>query len=295
MKSLPNKFPIRYAILVTDNNKDDEEVDDFELSKRRALWSQFIDYIKVKPLELNDLSIRYAGVGYRDKYDNMLSIIPKLNAPKEWSEKTQEAIMKIIPEGLFTLYNGHAFNLTLYSYEGMFDVPIFWKILKSNKNKDLLLKELKLRQLNYYNTEGIKISMQKKYDQVMNGKTSLWENFSNLNQPAVFYIRIPYSKLWKAIDNGNEEGIVCYCDDNLDNLDDKIKKMNEPEQGFINVAIVRDLESLMLEEMVSLYKVSSFCNSCGKPLPFDYKGKYCPDTPENIDCTRKRARIRHKK
>ncbi len=296
MKSLPNEFPIRYAILVSDHHNNDI-IDDFELSRRNSLWSQLIDFIKIKPLDVKDLYTMYTAISYEDQYENKLCVIPKLGGTKEWANQAGDNLRKFIPTGTFGSSYGSAFQLTLYSYTGMIQIPLFWKIMNyTDENKEQIVEELKLREVNYYFIDGLKPSVKKKYNQIMNTKTGLWENFSNLKQPPVFYVNIPYSKLWKALDEGNENGIVCFNNtDSLNNLEKIIENKGEETKKFITVAIAKDLESLMTEEMVALYKASSICNCCSKPLPFDYNGKYCPDIRENIDCIRKRARQRKKK
>jgi len=294
MKSLPNRFPIRYAILVGDNLRKDDLEDDFDISKKNSLWCQFNEYIKTNPLTLKDLIISYVSAEYRDTNNNKLCVFPKLKGSEEWLEKTIDALDKTVPFGLYTRNHGRAFYLTLYSYKGMLELPIFHRVAYGS-DKDKVMEELKLKELNYYSLEGLSHSIEINHKRIMNGQLDMWENYNYLKESLVFYLRIPYSKLWKALDMSENDGSVCFNGDHkkLSRFIEELEDVEERE--YITVAIAKNLDALMTEEMISLYKTSNFCNNCGKPLPFDSKAKYCPNIPENIDCNRKRARIRKKR
>jgi hypothetical protein len=289
MKNPPANFPIRYAIVLSHGSK--KHKDDLDVSKSKSLWSQFVDFLKQNPLEPTDLSIGYVTVTYSDKYNNKLCEIPLLRGERDWSKKLLDLLTNNIPEGRFSEGFGTYFHLTLFSYQGMMEAPIFSRILHG-KNEEEISKSLRLKSFGYYSVEGLRKTVQIKYDKVMSGNSGFWQNFRLLNEPPVFYIQVPYSKLWEAIDRGKLQGVASYNE-----IDEGIYKdlKEEVEETFITIAIAKDLDALITEEIIAIYKSSNFCRMCGKVLPIGYKGIFCPDTKENTDCVKKRARIRKKK
>jgi hypothetical protein len=297
MKHTPDTFPIRYAIFVDESFKDENLKDDLLLSRQNALWFQLIQFLESRPLELNDLSLKYNSVSYRDADGNDLCIIPKLEGTKEWADNLNMALEKNVGmSGTFGSPHGSIFNLTAYSYEGMAERPLYKRILNADeKSRERVIAELQLKNLNYFAIEGLQVFLKNKYKQVMTGKANLWKKYGGLNKPEVFFLEMPYSKLWKALDKASVGGIACFNGD-LQRVHDAIGKIKDVEyKETIIVAIAKDLEALMLEEIAAEYKTLTLCRNCGKPLPAGSKGVYCPKTLENMDCYRKRDSIRHKK
>ena len=299
MKYLPDSFPIRYAIFV-DAFLDKNTKDDFDLSWQNALWFQLIQFLRVKPLALEDLSFGYTGAKYEDADGNKLCAVPRLNGTKEWADKLRSVFAENIKGGTFSSSRGSVFNLTAYSYEGMAEQPLFSRVMNATKeNSERVIAELRLRELNYSAIEGLQKAVQIKYQQVVSGKANLWKNYGNINRPPVFFLEMPYSKMWKVLDRSRLGGIACFNNDNdlqkIHDAMDKIKDEDVDEKKTILVAVAKDVEALMLEEIAALYRDSTLCKGCGKPLPFGYKGKYCPETKENMACFRKRASKRQKK
>lgn len=289
MKSLPAKFPIRYAIVLSGQRENDKN--DLDVSKSNSLWSQLIDFLKIHPLELKDLSLGYVSVSYSDKYKNRLCEIPFLNESKEKIKNISALLSENMNEGTFSEGWGTSFFLTLFSYEGMAEIPSYWKLL-NGKNRVDVSDTLALKSFGYPSPEGLRLKIEGKYKKIMAGNDGIWQNFRMLDDPSVFYLQVPYSSLWEALDKGAQGGVLSH-NEITDYLPRKLKK--NIEKKFITVAIAKNLESLMVEEIISTYKTSNYCNMCGKALPFDYKGRYCPNTNENIACVRKRGRIRKRK
>jgi hypothetical protein len=297
MKSLPEKFPIRYAIVVDSHTIDDEEQDAFELAKNSSLLRQLMAYLISHPLNRQeDLTLGYQSISFSDS-SSKLGIIPQLYPDKDWLTETKKKLEEFLNPYPIALYrfiqtSGRAYDLTLYSYAGMCDVPIFTRILNHNDKKTF--EDYNLKRLNFNCDDKVFNDLSQKYKVIMRGYDR-WTQYSPFKrEKEVFYMELPYTKLWKNLDSG-------ICLGTVSGLPWKNKYENERNEGGvetgekIRVAVSFGIEPLLLEEMYALYKISSFCNCCGKPLPFDYKGKYCPNISENIDCNRKRARLRKKK
>ena len=128
----------------------------------------------------------------------------------------------------------------------------------------------------------------------------LYESLARYPKP--IYITVPYSKIWEKLDTGfqdgivsvgsrfNKEDIISECE-----VDDEENDKKNYGKNKISVAVCRSWDELFAEEVSAIYKMFSFCKNCGKALPFDYQGKYCPETKGSEDCTRKRARDRARK
>ncbi len=288
MKNLPDQFPIRYAIIVS-NNKDRGAGDDLTKSKINSLWSQLIEYLKKKPLDTDDLSLGFRSVSYTDKDENKLCDIGLLNGTKEWADDFADILIKSLPTGTLTKSRGDIFDLTLYSYKGMGEMSIYSKII-SCYDQEKVLNTLTLKSLGYFSIDGLKKSTQDKYDKITSNKHNLWTGFRMLNEPSVFYLQLPYSALWKLLDTKTSKGVASFNE-----IKDELKSSEEVQSTLINVVVAKDIESLITEEILAIYKMSNFCQSCSKILPKKYKGKFCPSTRENRDCIRKRNRMRQKK
>ncbi|MFA5935059.1 MAG: hypothetical protein WC827_04195 [Candidatus Paceibacterota bacterium] len=294
MKSLPDRFPIRYAIVISETKDIIKANNDFDLSKRGSLSYQLLEYLKKTPISLDDLSIKYVSTECIDGNNNKLCVLPKLNSnTDEWQKNIYEILKQNIPMFGSRKTEGEAFSLSLYSYEGMLEVPLFWRISHGLK-KENIIKELYLK--NYDEASLIKFGsiIDENFKRVMNGEVSIWENIFCLKEPLVFYIRVPYSELWKTLDHSINNGVISYSEDNSI-LKNQIKELDEDDDEYIVVAIARGLYSLVTEEIYALYKTSKYCKSCGKPLPFGYKGNYCQNVLENKDCIKKRGRKRARK
>ena len=277
---LPDKFPISYAIVLEELNKSGVENDTLAEATRMSLWSQMIDYLKVTPLTINDLTHTFTKIVCYDKYKNKLLSYKELNGDKKLAEEKAMRVIKELGFGSVDIGIGNAFDLTLFNYWGMGETPVFHKV-KNSKNVSAVPW---LRNFGYHSSDGLKLAIEKKYEKLQKASTSEFGGFSSLQTPKVFYLDIPNSELWEYLNKNT--GTISHNDI----PDIKLKEIKGGEK--ITVAIAKNIEDLIEEELFALYKHSEYCLNCRKILPFNSKAKYCPNTKENVDCNKKRNKIR---
>ena len=135
------------------------------------------------------------------------------------------------------------------------------------------------------------------YEKIKDNKITnfqLYESMAKYAKPV--YISTPYSKTWKILDSGFQDGIIpVFGRSHKEDIIEKSELLDEKDgysKSKILVAVCRNWEELFAEEISALYKMFNFCNNCGRALPFDYKGNYCPDLSENKNCIKERNRKR---
>ncbi len=305
MKNLPDTFPIRYAIIV--NSWVDEDFSEEQklyirtTAKSEMLFRQLLTLLQKEPLSEKLLIPEQETIKFRFMGVEVINIA-KLNAPLNWAEKLKPDIKKIIPEAKYcSTEKGTAFNLGLYSYKGAVEIPSFVKahnILVKHNNNFQTNRETVPKFGHIENISDIRF-LYSNYEKIKNNKITnfqLYEAMTKYTKP--IYISTPYSKIWEILDNGFNEGIL-----SVNGRSDKdiIKKRGSDEKKYnygkkeIMVAICKSWEELFAEKILSIYKMLNFCNNCGIALPFDYQGKYCPDTKKNKGCKRERAKKRARK
>ena len=295
MKSFPDKFPIRYAIIV--NKLDSEDEYNWTSSFQKSLWMLLIESLEQSALrETKNLLIGFESIKIEDVGGNFLGELPMIKNPLDkssWATDNSLELSKKFNDFLF-LPNFHlSHSLKLFSYKGMLETPLFWKAIKDNDIEKA--KNIKpINKLNFLNFQDDIDLINMKYHMIQSGR-NLWSAYKGRGGGTqdVFYIDVPYSKLWKALDCGHGSGFSMSSSDKKSVLPDIKTTEADPEK--IHVAIATSIDSLINEEMLALYKISKLCNCCNKPLPFDRKGRYCPDIPANIECRRKRNRQRQYK
>jgi hypothetical protein len=101
------------------------------------------------------------------------------------------------------------------------------------------------------------------------------------------------------LDDGFQNGIIPVTNKlGKQNFIEEYTKYNQDaidNENKITIAVCKNWEELFTEELLALYKEMNFCKNCGKTLPFNYQGRFCPDTKENEECKKERGRERAKK
>jgi hypothetical protein len=294
MKNLPDRFPLRYAIVLNEDKEDDETF--FQTAQRKVLWDQLIEHLQNEPLNLKSLNFLYSSVGF--SYNDVeLCHIPRLTLlrTETWAETIANQIRSVMPRGSTTVSHGIAFNIGLYSYQGATEIPFFWQVHAGHEEPDFLKKTGLFSFAYYPKLQTLAKELYSQYEQIMLGKIEKWER-QRLAEADIVYLTIPNSPLWAALDRGQNNGIISPHADYIDIDETKVSKSELSKRpNKISVVVAKNIKALFREEMFSLYRVASFCNNCGKALPFNYQGKYCPDNSDNQDCIRERARKRARK
>lgn len=307
--NLPQTFPIKYALVVQDAGirKTLGQFNEVNFSIRQALRTELLKFLKTEPLLPEHLKIPCSFVACRDEWKNKIFEIPKFNPDKDWSKEAITSLKKIVPDGDFVSKEGMGFEMTMISYGGLMDTPLYFKILNppsiSNKRELDILKIISHSISSSFGHPGDeqKDKIRKKFKEITNGRFGFSESFNAINEPPVFYISAPSSKLWRALEDQKLKGVVFGDEDNLEEIS-KIINKTEKEGDYppIHIAVAKSFSALITEEMIALYKESKFCQNCGEMLPFyspegnKYKGRYCPEN-ENNECKRKRDTIRQKR
>lgn len=308
MKYLPEKFPIRYAVHVDEQDVRSSCFNEPEILS--SLWQQLIESLIRNPISEDHDALYYSFSQVRiyDAFGNKIANIAKLNPGRDWHTELGSSFKKLLP-GCTVEYNevlSSCFYLKLYSYKGMAEMPIFWKMINSANKKEVFDNYYAYSVYGFYEgdekkrnnfIESFSNELSEYYSDI-GYHTNIWEKYRIDSErfKGVSYIDIPYSNIWEKLDYAKEE-LYRY---GTTISDPKIEKGDlvinaDSNQNKITVAITNDIWPLLKEEIFAFHRVSNFCNSCGKILPFQYKGKYCPNIPKNKDCIRKRARIRKKK
>ena len=264
MKNLPDKFPIRYALIaLIHNNKYEEEI----LSQLEILFNEYLLLIKNNPLDFSLLFPEYMSLDVTILKKRAFQI-SKLYAKEDWWDVMEQKIKEILPNAACSGWTiGSAFTVGLYSYKKSCEIPAF---------------------INFKDENSKKI-----YNKIQKGELDDWGLYKILNKHNKPISQdLYYSEIWRELDQNDRIGGSITCahiqQDGkfFENL--PIKKYTTK----IPVLICKSWEDLFAEELFLLYKMFRYCNNCGKALPFNYNGKYCPDNPQNIDCVRERARKR---
>ena len=309
MRYLPEKFPIRYALIVSgwleDDNPDKEELQFYTPARSEMLFRQLLLLLQKEPLNEGLLIPESQTIKF--KYmDVEVMNIARINAPHDWMNKLETEITKIIPEIKRSSRSwGTAFDLGLYSYAGASESPSFLVAhTMASKHNDQFgsIHEIVHNFGHIENHSNIKF-LHSIFEKIRKNEITNFQLYESLARyPKPIYITMPYSKIWEKLDTGFQDGIVSVgsrfnkediireCE-----VDDEETDKKKYSKNKISVAVCKSWEELFAEEIYSIYKMFSFCKNCSKALPFDYQGKYCPETKDNEECTRKRARDRARK
>lgn len=297
-KNLPHKFPIRYALLVRPREENDD-FDDFDfvtgvIKEREVLFRQLILSLQQKPLSKEMLLIQQTSIKFSILGVEIMNIA-KIGKDPDWLESTKNKIKDILPNAEAKSWAfGEAFTLGLYSYRGNCEIPAFIRAYSYNSKDDF---DSLYAKFGHYIAKSSINFFHDTYKKISEGKINEWELYKSLNQyEKPLHITSYQSDLWKMLDKGTLDGTI--SPEHLCQFETKeIKNLTENNNYTqkIPITVFKKWESLFAEEIIALYKMFRFCNNCGKALPFDYKGSYCPDTKENRKCVKKRARIRSRK
>jgi len=265
----------------------------FNDMRKKVLWDQLINFLQKTPLEPDDLNLRYTSINYSYK-DAQLCHVPMLGMDRDWAKKASEKLMDEVPEGTFSEGWGSAFNLGLISYQGMMELPLFWKAYTNTNNPINKDNHPDLRHWGHMNLSKQQAENVYKFYKGFSD-TNYWEyeKQRSTDKIKVYNIRVPYSKLWALLDKGKETKgcIPPMLDFDTSNLE-KLSLKDKPE--FIQVTVVKNLPDLFWEEVSALHRVASFCNNCGRILSFSGKNQYCLEK-ENKECFKDRAKKRARK
>jgi hypothetical protein len=299
MKNLPNKFPIRYAIILA-SESDREDYLGLQKNTEANLYNDVIELLKENILNKEIVNINYSFIKFSFN-KNKLFELAKLETNIDWKTidndfcKMENLLKKIYPNKKIVkeMGIGNLFKIGFYSYKGASERPCFLRSYNAALKKDLLWKKGVANSVNIEYFGEL-------YKKIVNNQISevkLDEDLGHFEKP--IYITAKYSKLWDKLDKGEHDGIIPPERMDPDFLSDISykndgKKIESHKNKKIKIVICKNWDSLFAEEIRSLYKTFSFCNNCGKPLSFDWKGIYCPDTKENKACIRERARNRKK-
>lgn len=294
MKYLPTTFPIRYVITVTDHTENKKNSGYFNDMRKKVLWDQLITFLQKTPLEPEDLSLGFTSINYSYK-DAQLCHIPMLGRDRDWAKKASAKLMEEMPEGTFSDGWGSAFNLGLIAYKGMMELPLFWKTYTSASDPISKRSEIDLRPWGHYNLNKEQAENVYKFYKGFS-QIDYWdyEKKRSTDKIKVYNLLIPYSKLWAMLDGDRSKFKGCIPP--MTEFDvagiEKIDLQDKPE--YIQVTVVKNLPDLFWEEVSALYKIASFCNNCGRILPFTGKNQYC-SKEDNEECHKDRARKRARK
>lgn len=307
MKNLPDEFPIRYAIIVSDwlaDSGDDwaEKLQFYAPAESELLFRQLLLLLQKEPMNEDLLMPRATKITFKSM-DVEIMNVAKLSAPTDWADKIEKGMVELVPEAKrYSTEVGRAFEIGLYSYRGAGEIPSFMVAHNASiKSSTRARGDLEvIKKLGFLKEYSALDSLYESYERIINNEITgfqFYEAMVNYKKP--IYISIPHSRAWEILDNGFQEGIVRLS--NAFGKKDLIKELNakRTENSYkderISVAICKSWEDLFAEEISSLYKMFIFCANCGKPLPFDCHGKYCPNNKENQKCIQERYRKRARK
>lgn len=306
VKYLPDKFPIRYAIIISDwetqDLSDEEKLQFYTPAITEMLFRQLLLLLQKDALNEKLIAPTVDNIKFK-LMDVEIINIAKLNASPDWTNKIHNGITEIIPETKRSSQStGSAFDIGLYSYAGAGERPSFFmthNIIEKYSKPILGFQEL-IKTFGYIKSISTINFLYTVYEKIKNNKITnfqLYESLARYTKP--IYISTPYSKIWAILDDGFQHGIVPlgtrFKKESIIKKYKSYNKKNNYNKEKIVVAICKSWEELFVEEILSLYKMFNFCNNCGKALPFNYQGKYCPDIKGNEKCIRERARKRARK
>lgn len=261
MKNLPEKFPIRYALIIMTDD---------------LIFNQYLALLSKKPLDYSLLIPKYHSASFaildRDAFEITRIKDNQADGDDEnWAESIEDKLREVIPDISLKSHGSGRSSLGMYSYKKSAEIPAFIRV------KD--------GEADYY---------KQVFAEVQNGK---YDTF-NLYQEIGSHLKstkqdLYYSNIWKELDKNKDLDGMISQSFKLEHSD-LFKKLpkNKDVKEKITVLICRSWEELFAEEVFTLYKMLNYCNNCGKALPFNYIGRYCPDKPDNIECIRERARKR---
>lgn len=297
-KNLPDKFPIRHALLVQVNEECDtlDNLDFLirEQKEKEVLFRQLLLILQQEPLSKEMLSIGQSSIKL-DLLGIEIINIAKIGRDTEWFKLVEKRIKEILPDTEVKSWAvGEAFILGLYNYAGNCEIPAFIRAhyyISENDFASIRAKfghSISKDEINFfYNT----------YEKVRTGKIDDFELYKLFNQyEKPLYITSYQSDLWKMLDKSSSSGSIPPArlyQSKMEEIKNLIEKNNYTQK--ISITVCKSWESLFAEEIMTLYKMFRFCNNCGKALPFGYKGSYCPNTKINKECVKARARIRSQK
>ena len=257
-KNFPDKFPIRYLIFI--KRVSDKHDSDFSETREKLLWDELITTLQTSPLDINLLHLRFNEVGYQYN-EEVLARFPKLNAPEDWCDNLAGAIKPFLSTGTLYRSEGYLCDLGLYSYSGMGEIPFFWQLYHHRQDSKKAGDELGLNFIGYLDYEKTAEEAYKIYQEIVTGNVEKWERYRASTTPKSFRLTIPYSPLWEALDRGDNNGMIT---PRTEEADITLPERTQKPSKKIEVVIVQDLESLFVEEVVALYKASSFCKAITK-------------------------------
>lgn len=267
MKNLPDKFPIRYALIVSIYNNGNEEE---RISQLETLFNEYLLLIKNKPLDFSLLFPEYMSLDFTILGKKAFQI-SKLYPEEGWIDVVKKKIKEIMPNFLCSSWSiGSPFSVGLYGYKKACEIPAFVNLKGLGSN--------------YY---------KKMYERIRKGEVSDWEIYEMLSEHNKSLKQdLYYSEIWEELDENIQMGGHIMCTHMLRDGEWFEGLPKKKYKTKIPVLICKSWEDLFAEELFILYKMFRYCNNCGKALPLGYNGKYCPNNPENIDCIRERARKR---
>jgi len=309
MKNLPDEFPIRYALIAKWNDSVQQPLD-------KMLYNQLIVLLESKPLLRENLDLYAQMVSFSLLGTNVLAFAKLFDSVDiavykihEWVQLAGKSMASLIPKIKIEDLPGilEISGLGLYSYMGACEIPCFFQA------KNATVEKLKEKFGYIIDSKSIK-DIFDIYTGICKGvanQREIWEIGNKYKKP--LQISVPFSAVWGSLDNNNGGGCIPVSGFfDTSRLDDSgtVKQPDlyeyrsklieniprtDTKEGRINVLICESWESLMAEEVAMLHKITSFCSNCGKSLPYDYNGKYCPDEEGNEKCIRERNRKRKKK
>jgi len=291
MKNLPDKFPIRYALII--RNLADWDMDASLMGQERQrelLYKQLVIDLQQNPVTKERLTTQTISIIVTLLGIEIINLM-MINKDEKEIKLFIKNVKDLLPNAEFEppRFDDFIFRLSLYSYCGNYEIPALIRAYNKRDDLDYLYEKLELEDRPKIINVFYDI-----YQKMIKGNLRDWELYEHLNKyERPIYINSPYSELWKLLDSGALDGLIHtgYLFENK-----IIKSLKEKQyKQKIPIAICRSWESLFAEEISALYKMFRFCHNCGKALPFDYQGNYCPDTKENQQCMRERAKIRAQK
>lgn len=269
MKNLPDKFPIRYALVI--EALDDDFKDDLILN-------QYLELIHKNPMDYSLIFPEFNSVIF-NILDQEAFKITKVGNDDSWTKSIKDKIREVIPEvSLKGWSRGNAARIGMYSYKKAAEIPAFVSFNRSIERSGL-------GNSDYFN---------KIFDNIRLGKYDSFGLYQDLKSFLNGTIQeLSYSNCWKELDRNKElKGIVTSQSGDISEKIFKTLPLTKPNNDMIPVMVCFSWDELFAEEVFAVYKMFNYCNNCGKALPFNYTGKYCPEGLENIECIRERARKR---
>jgi hypothetical protein len=295
MKNLPDKFPIRHALILEDFEYDEtnEELNYNNARKRNIiLFNQYL-----LSLQNNGVTVELALPKYQQIKFSLSNIevinISVLNPKKNWVDESKEKIPELMPNLNFSGSSiGDAFSVGIYSYEGAYEIPAFINFYntfkKENGRKNTLLK--------FGKDSNISNFFYNKFLEIKNGKLNnldLFKISNKYNKP--IYIKTKYTSILDLLDSEFSSGVIPTITGNTEKISFISTIKNDKKDiatKQIEILVCKSWEELFMEELNIIYKNLTFCQNCGKALPKNYRGDYCVDSPENKECIKERNRKR---